>query len=147
MGAIIQAFDIFQTPVSFHYPLPLKGQYSKIFMWTEYLFLHIGKGFYFFLWIIEDKTCCGLWKGMFNGRFIYLRNIKHFLCVIHECNSVRHTLILSFRYDFQGPVSSGDLRDAQATRLNISFPINIIDFLLIFLLKCLGFLKYDLPNK
>jgi hypothetical protein len=32
------------------------------------------------------------------------------------------------RFSFQGPVSSGDLRDAQATRLNSGFPINITNF-------------------
>jgi hypothetical protein len=28
MGAKIQTFDIFQTPISSHYPLPLRGQKS-----------------------------------------------------------------------------------------------------------------------
>ncbi len=30
MGAKIQAFDIFQTPLSSHYPLPLNYMYIKV---------------------------------------------------------------------------------------------------------------------
>jgi hypothetical protein len=42
MGAKIQAFDIFQTPLSSHYPLPLKVHKNENFFGFDFEFCTIS---------------------------------------------------------------------------------------------------------
>ncbi len=78
----------------------------------------IVRAFIFFFELLKTKPVLGYEKE-------FLHCFTGVLCV-YLCNHVRNTS--GGRRNFQGPVSSGDLRDAQATRLNIIFPINITNF-------------------
>ncbi len=61
MGAKIQAFDIFQTPLSYHYPLPLKGlcyhmyNFFKVHKIKSVLSLHAPVVVKLFGWPVEEN--------------------------------------------------------------------------------------------